>query len=73
MSKVMVEIQHGGNLIFIIYQADLLNNGFQLIDIQVVNVYGDQFLNDLFEDKPPGQKEIEGYNLCSSRVKVEIY
>ena len=53
LSKVMVKIQHSGSLIFSFYEANLPNNLFKLIKVQVIHICSNQFLDNLLEVEPP--------------------
>jgi len=56
LAKVVIEIQHSGNLNVVVDRTMFLDNGFKFLDVQVIYVLGNQSFNNLLKVKPPKQK-----------------
>jgi len=59
-AKVVIEIQHSGNLSLIVDETVFLDNGFELFDVQVIYVLGNQSFSNLLKVKPPKEEINEG-------------
>jgi len=60
LAEVMIEIQHSGNLILVVNETIFLDNGFKLFEVQVINVLGNQVLNNFLKVKPPKAQIMKG-------------
>jgi len=60
LAKVMIEIQHKEHFILVVNETMFLDNGFKLFEVQVINVLGNQVLNNFLKVKPPEAQIMKG-------------
>ena len=52
-AKVMIEIQHGNNLILVFNKTNFLDDGLKLFEVQVIRFLSNQGSDNFLEVKPP--------------------